>query len=197
MPTKPVLLARELASNDNDGSRWQLVFCRFVRLQLTRRDGTIWIRVIPCLEVCRCVDGQWQMGIEVALHGIPVILSTAKNGFVNPSCEIAFALALQVLEYEIQTMTGVLVFIDQHDGPFPIGPFYSISRHDLVSGAIVDVGYRREERMRATVMLEPFAVNHLAGEELGERLFDLILGPDLEHAKSAWGIIAATFHCER
>src|SRR5215469_4543532 len=91
-------------------------------------------------------------------------------------------------------MRMVLVLVNDEQGPIAIGPLDRIRGYEHMAGTILDVAGGRVHAMHLAAGLQPLKIDQLAGEELSERLVDLVIGAHCEHPEGAAGIVASRMH---
>src|SRR6266851_6485307 len=130
---------------------------------------------------------------------MPLILVLAENRDLNRAEEgvYSFPQTLLSLKRNPHTVRILLIPVDHHEGPLPVRTPQRIRRYQRVACSIRNVALRGKHQMLAVARLHPLQVDELRGEELGERLLNLVAGVNREHPERPGRVVAAVLHLQR
>ncbi len=87
---------------------------------------------------------------------MPVVFGGAEYDPVYRAGKEAFLPGFRTVETHLHRMVMVSIFVDQHDGPLPIGTLHRIRRHERIPVAILYVARALEQLVYRIHRLHPF-----------------------------------------
>jgi hypothetical protein len=154
------------SSKDHDGRSWNLKRGVFSSMQRASEDRAIGVCMALRVLIGGGVRGQRQMRVEVLVLRVPMVLLTAKDGFVNFAREKCACVAVLIIKDKVYGLTGLLRLVDEQDRPLAIGALDGIRGDEGVASIVAHVGGRREASMRGARHVEPIVVDHLACKKI-------------------------------
>ena len=106
---------------------------------------------------------------------MPLVFGRAEDHPVHRAGEEATISGDRIGERHLHGVVVVVVFVDQHDGPLPVGPFDGIGRDQDVPILILHVARYFEELVNGIDGLYPFLGNYLRRQILRGIIRDVVI----------------------
>src|ERR1700682_3354695 len=116
---------------------------------------------------------------------VPLILSLAECDHRDRSSERLISGPVRIAKHDMDLMRIVMVLIDKHERPLPIGALHRISRNQQVPLRVLYVASRSVELVFSIYWLRPLLRHQLCSKKLGRGLLDLIVRIHHKHVISS------------
>src|SRR5581483_12074816 len=126
-----------------------------------------------------------RIGITISKSRMPCVLLFSKCNPCNRTDKGTVFFGIIIVELNAYRVGVVIILIDQHQRPLPIGPQHGVGSYKNVAVVVFNIAGRVKETMFRILWFCPFLRQHLRSKKLRSALFDEPVMVSREHVISS------------